>query len=283
MKQRTLIFFGAHPDDESFGPGTTLALYALRGVRVIYVCSTGGEMGTVAPELLKGYKGVAELRADELARAAKELGLAKVIKLGYRDSGMAGSPDNKHPDCLAAAHLDKVVEKMVGIIRREQPDVIVTHDAGGGYGHPDHIATHNAVVKAFHAAADSRQYPTAGPAFQPSKLYFSVRPRGLLKLMVRLMPLFGQDPHHFGRNRDIDMTKTTEITYPIHAVIRLTEEAQTVRAKAAACHVSQLGGQPRGGPWMFRFANAFQKGRDFFMREYPKSGRHENDLFAGIK
>jgi LmbE family N-acetylglucosaminyl deacetylase len=94
-KQRTLIFFGAHPDDETFGMGSTLALYALRGLKVYCVCSSGGEEGTVDPQLMKGYATIADLRSDELKCAAKALGLADVIFLGYRDSGMRGSASSR--------------------------------------------------------------------------------------------------------------------------------------------------------------------------------------------
>src|SRR4030042_6757296 len=116
---------------------------------------------------------------------------------------MRGSEDNKHPEALAMAPLEEVAGRMVKIIRELKPDVVITHDAGGGYGHPDHIATHNATVKAFYAAGDPECYPEAGPVFQPSKLYFGVRRLRLMKIMVRLMPIFGQDPHHFGRNKAI--------------------------------------------------------------------------------
>ena len=143
-KQRTLIFFGAHPDDETFGMGATLALYALRGVKVYCVCSTRGEAGTVDPELMKGYATIGDLRWNELKCAAQVLGLADIIYLGYRDSGMRGSEQNKHPDALAMAPIEEVAGRMVKIIRELKPDVVLTHDAGGGYGHPDHIATHNA-------------------------------------------------------------------------------------------------------------------------------------------
>ena len=90
--------------------------------------------------------------------AAQFPGLAGVIYLGYRDSGMRGSADNKHPDSLAMASIDEVASLIVKIIRELRPDVVVTHDAGGGYGHPDHIATHNAVIKAFYAAVAPTQY-----------------------------------------------------------------------------------------------------------------------------
>ncbi len=284
-KQRTLIFFGAHPDDESFGVGSTLAQYAAAGVKVYYVCSTGGEAGTVEPEYMKGYATIAELRSAELKCAAQVLGLAGVVYLGYRDSGMRGSEDNKHPDALAMAPIQEVVGRMVRIIREIRPDVVITHDASGGYAHPDHVATHNAAVRAFYATGDPSQYPEACPVFQPRKLYFGVRPRGMMKMMVKLMPLFGQDPRHFGRNKDVDLTRTIGVEYPVHAVIRLTKQAVQIRNKAAACHASQGGGQHRPGPFMIlRIIEKLRGQRDYFMRGYPTPthGRQEEDLFEGL-
>jgi LmbE family N-acetylglucosaminyl deacetylase len=282
-KQKTLIFFGAHPDDESFGMGSTLALYVLKGVKVFYVCSTGGEEGTVDPEYLKGFASIAELRKNELERATQVLGIAGVISLGYRDSGMRGAESNKRPNALTMAPIEEVAGKMVKIIRELKPEVVITHDAGGGYGHPDHIATHKGAVKAFYAAGDPAQYPEAGPAFKPQKLYFGVRPRGLTRLMIRLMPLFGQDPRRSGRNKDIDMTRRMVEEYPIHAVIRLTKQVRRIRARAAACHASQGGGQPRRGPFLFRLIEILRRKQDYYMREYPPPTKHkEKDLFEGL-
>lgn len=283
QKQTTLIYFGAHPDDETFGIGATLASYVLRGVKVYCVCSTGGEEGTVAPEFLKGGLSIAQVRRKELDAAAETLGLAGVIRLGYRDSGMAGKESNKHPDCLAMAPTEEVAARMVKIIRELKPDVIVTHDESGGYGHPDHIATHNGTVMAFHAAGDPARYPEAGPPYQPAKLYFSVRSQRLMKLMIKLMPLFGQDPHHFGRNRDMDLTRRIDRQFPIHAMVRLSKEARQIRAVAAACHASQRGGQPRRGPYLFRVVEILNRRRDCFMRAFPPPSRRlEKDLFEGI-
>jgi LmbE family N-acetylglucosaminyl deacetylase len=219
-----------------------------------------------------------------LKSAAEVLGLAGVIQLGYRDSGMVGSKDNQHPDSLAMAHIEAVTAKMVKIIRELKPDVVITHDSGGGYGHPDHIATHNAVVAAFHAANDAKQYPEAGPAYQPAKLYFSVRPRGTMKMIVRLMPLFGQDPRHAGRNKDIDFTKMISMEYPVHAEIRLKKQSVNIRNQAAACHVSQGGGQMRRGPFrVMRIIERLRGPRDYFMRDYPTTTRHrEKDLFEDV-
>lgn len=283
-KQKTLVFFGAHPDDESFGMGSTLAQYAAIGVKTYYVCSTGGEVGTVAPKHLKRHDTIKKLRLVELECAARVLGLAGIFHLGYRDSGMRGSDDNKHSDSLAMAPIDDVVGRAVRIIREIKPDVVITHNVDGGYGHPDHIATHNATVKAFYAAGDPKKYPEAGPIFQPRKLYFGVRSRKLMKMMVRLMPLFGQDPHHFGRNGDVDLTKTTSVEYPIHAVIRLKKQSIKLRNKAIACHASQSSGRRRSG--LFRIIGIIEKiqgPRDCFMRAYPPpTPRLEKNLFAGL-
>jgi LmbE family N-acetylglucosaminyl deacetylase len=281
-KQRTLVFCGAHPDDETFGFGSTLAQYAAQGVKVYCICSTGGEVGTVDLEFMKGYSSIAELRRAELKCAAEALGLSGVIYLGYRDSGMKGAEDNTNSDSLAMAPLDEVAGRLLRLFRQLKPDVVVTHDAGGGYGHPDHIATHNAVIKAFQSAGDPLKYPEAGPVFQPAKLYFGVMPHGLLKILVKLMPLFGKNPHYYGRNKDIDLTKIASVEYPVHAVVRLKNESINIRNRAAACHASQGGGRP--SPFgIFRIIGKFSGQRDYFMRAYPPPARRrEKDLFEGL-
>ncbi len=106
--QKVLVMVGAHPDDESFGAGGTLAYYVQQGVKVYYICGTRGEAGEVPPEMMDGYSSIAQLRTYELECASQALGLAEVIYLGYRDSGMAGSPDNKNPDALNNATIDQV-------------------------------------------------------------------------------------------------------------------------------------------------------------------------------
>jgi len=281
---KTLVLTGAHPDDESFGIGGTLAQYAAAGFKVFYICGTRGEAGEVTPEAMKGYTSIADLRSQELKCAADALGLADVIHLNYRDSGMAGSEDNKHPQALVAAPLEQVAGRIVKIFREIKPAVVITSDPVGGYGHPDHIAIHKATVLAFHAAGDPQKYPEAGPAFRPQKLYFHVFPHRLLKVMVKVMQFFGRDPHHFGRNKDIDLTSFMEPEFPIHAVIRLNKKSEVTRNRAVACHASQLspGGSPRGG--LLGLINRIFGQRDCFMRaEPPVKGRlHERDLFKGI-
>ena len=209
----------AHPDDETFGMGGTLALYARRGVQIHLVCATRGEVGDVDRKLLEGFSSVAERRESELRCAAGILGLSGVYFLGYRDSGMPGSPDNQHPNALAAQPLEVVAEKVVHYIRLLHPQVVVTDDPLGGYKHPDHIAIHRATVRAFALASDPN-YSTDLPPVQPAKLYYRTMPKNLLRWAVRLGPLLGMDPHHFGRNKDIDLASLVEEgNFPTHARI----------------------------------------------------------------
>jgi len=139
----------AHPDDETFGMGGTLALYAHLGVEIHLICATRGEVGEVDAEKLKGFSSIGELREHELRCAADVLGLRKVHFLGYRDSGMLGSDDNSHPDAFINAPRDHVAEKIAVMMREIKPDVALTFDPIGGYMHPDHIAAHKEEKKSF--------------------------------------------------------------------------------------------------------------------------------------
>jgi len=281
-QKRTILSVLSHPDDETFGMGGTLALYARRGVDVHLVCATRGEVGEVAPHFLEDFNSIGELREHELRCAAENLGLAGVHFLDYRDSGMPGSPDNEHPQALAAAPLDEVVAKVTGYIRELRPQVVLTFDPIGGYRHPDHIAIHQATVKAFYAAADPAQFPGQGPPFQPDKLYFHTFPRGWLSWVVKLMPLFGRDPRRLGQNEDIDLLELAGESFPVHARINYK---QVVREKeaATACHASQ-GGMASSGSRFVRLAFRVAAGQDSYIRAYPEpdGGPRERDLFAGI-
>jgi N-acetyl-1-D-myo-inositol-2-amino-2-deoxy-alpha-D-glucopyranoside deacetylase len=280
--RKAILFVGAHPDDETFGIGGTLAQYAAAGVSVYYACATRGEAGSAGPEEMQGYSTVGEMRWAELTCAAKVLGLADIIYLGYRDSGMAGSEDNQHPEALIKAPVDEITGRIVKVIREVKPQVVITFDPIGGYRHPDHIAVHNATVKAFSVAADPQKYIEAGPVFKPQKLYFSVFPRTIFKVMVKLMPLFGQNPHRFGRNKDIDIAEVANVTFPVHAGIHVTGKSRKARERAMACHASQIGGRPRN--LLFAFVDKFRRHKDLYMRSVPEvvDTRRESDLFEGI-
>jgi len=280
-KKRLLAIF-AHPDDESFGPGGTLALYAQRGVEVHLICATRGEAGKIPDALGQSHETVAQLREAELRCAADELGLAEIHFLDYRDSGMAGAPDNHHPNALVSAPLENVAEKIVHIIRRIQPQVVLTHDPTGGYLHPDHIATHNAAVEAFYAASDPNRFMENLPTFSPSKLYFAVFPMRFLRWAIRLLPILGIDPSRFGKNHDIDLKELIKVDYPIHTRINIRSVVE-IKARASACHASQLdGGFQRGGilGWALHQLSV----KETFMRAYPPAnGRlREDDFFTDI-
>jgi LmbE family N-acetylglucosaminyl deacetylase len=271
----------AHPDDETFGVGGTLALYARRGVDVHLICATRGEVGAAPPELLGGYSTLAELRENELRCAASLLGLASVMFLDYRDSGMPGSPDNRHPQALAAAPLEEVTAKVVHWIRRLRPDVVITFDPQGGYRHPDHIAIHRATQAAFFAAGDPGIDAGGLAPHNPAKLYYHTFPRGAIRLLVSLMRLVGKNPRKWGRNKDIDLVEIASMQFPVHARIDI-RPVMEVRAHASACHASQ-GGQAGGR--ITRWISRLLGGRETFMRAHPPStpGLHERDLFEGIE
>lgn len=266
MNHPVILSVLAHPDDESFGMGGTLALYAQKGSDVYLVCATRGEVGDVDPEHMQGFTSIAELREGELRCAAKHLGLKDVFFLEYRDSGMPGSPDNQHPDAQVAHSVDEVAGKVVKYIRDLKPDIVLTFDPIGGYRHPDHIHIHNATVLAFEKAADAAFHPESGTPFQPQKLYFHTFPRGFLKLIVTLMPLFGQNPRKFGRNGDIDMKSIAEVNFPTHAKIDISS-VQEVKAAASACHASQGGIGMRRGV-MGLVIKLFGE-REEYMQAYP--------------
>jgi LmbE family N-acetylglucosaminyl deacetylase len=140
----------AHPDDESFGIGGTLARYSADpGVQVVLVCATRGEAGEISDPSLGTKDRLAEVREAELRCAVTALGIDELLLLDYRDSGMAGTPENLHPQSLNMADFDEVVGKIVYQIRRLRPDVIITFDPTGGYGHPDHVAIHYHTRAAF--------------------------------------------------------------------------------------------------------------------------------------
>jgi LmbE family N-acetylglucosaminyl deacetylase len=279
MTNRRLLAVFAHPDDETFGTGGTLALYAHRGVDVHLVCATRGEVGE-APQDLEGFASIGEMREDELRCAAGILGLRAVYFLDYRDSGMPGSPDNSHPQALAAAPVERVAREVAHFIREIRPQVVITFDPIGGYHHPDHIAIHRATVEAFRMASDPGQAIANLPPYAPQKLYYSTFPRGFLHAVVRLLRLFGQDPSHFGKNRDIDLAALVDVDFPIHASIPIREVLH-LKEQAAACHASQGGEMNRVVRLLLRWFG----GSETFMRAIPAEPppQRERDLFEGIK
>ncbi len=274
---RLLAVF-AHPDDETFGAGGTLALYARQGVEVHLVCATRGEVGEAPPDL-NGFSSIGEMRESELRCAAGILGLAGVHFLGYRDSGMPGSPDNSHPRALAAAPPEAVARATAGLIRRLRPQVVITFDPIGGYRHPDHIAAHRAAVEAFRRVSDPVFFPEDGAPYSPQKLYFHTFPHGFIRVAARVLSLLGQDPRHFGKNHDIDIASLAEVDFPIHAKIDVRSVLE-VKRKASACHSSQGGGRMGMPLGLARLLGASET----YMRASPQPPpeKIERDLFEGV-
>ncbi len=284
-QRRTLLAVFAHPDDESFGPGGTLARYAAEGVAVHLVCATRGEAGETDPALLEGYADLGARRLAELQCAARVLGLASVHLLGYRDSGMAGAVDNSHPDALVNAPVAEVAGKITAHIRWLRPQVIITSDPDGGYGHPDHIAIHRATIAAFRAAGDPTAYPEQRSAglnpWSPQKLYYTVFPRRWLRFLLLILPLLRVDPTAFGKNRDINLKAIAEIQQPITTWVDVRAYLDA-KQRAGECHSTQAGPATmlsRLPGWLVRRL----MGTETFYRAYPEGAGRETDLFAGVK
>lgn len=278
---KTILIVLAHPDDESFGMGGTIAYYDTQGVDVHLACATRGEAGTVDAEYLTKYKTIAELREAELLCAADALGLKSVNFLDYRDSGMVGSEDNQRPEALVQAPLEQVAGRVVALIRRLRPQVVITFDETGGYYHPDHIHIHKATVAAFHAAGDASQYPQAGQPYQPEMLYVNARNRARLRRAVFFMRLVGKDPSKVGRNKDIDLTVLArDKDTPPHVSINY-RNVQARKDKADACHASQGGGRFIGSNLLEIIARWIGN-KDRFTRIYPSTpdDYRATDLFA---
>lgn len=171
MSTKRLLGVFAHPDDEGLISGSLLHYNAL-GVETGLICATRGEVGDISDPTLATRENLGQVREREMRAAAEILKVNHLWFLNYRDSGMEGTPENQDPRALVQAGAAEVVGKLVAIIREFRPQVLVTFDETGGYGHPDHIAIYKRTTSAFHAAADSVLYPELGPAHAASKLYY---------------------------------------------------------------------------------------------------------------
>ncbi|MCU0480542.1 MAG: PIG-L family deacetylase [Anaerolineae bacterium] len=282
-KKRLLIAF-AHPDDESFGLGGLISKYVADGVEVYYVCSTNGDVGTI-PESMQGkYGSIAELRLSELDCASAKLGFTEVVKVGYKDSGMMGSDTSKDPACswYIWEHTPKVmIDRMVHEIRRIQPQVVITFNKYGAYGHPDHIAIQRATTEAFHLASDPAYMPDDLPAYKPQKLYYTNIPKRTLQLGIFLMRLRRQNPRALGVNKDIDVLAILENCEPAHVSVNIANYLKAWE-DANSCHASQGGG--RRGILPFWLRKVFG-GKQSLTRVYPVPNRDkidEHDIFQNV-
>jgi mycothiol S-conjugate amidase len=272
----------AHPDDESFGIGGTLARYADEGVDVHIAIATDGVAGSVAAGYEHTLQALADVRRRELEAAVTILG-GQLHMLGYRDSGYIGDPANNHPEAFINCDEQEAIGRVVALIRRYRPQVIITHDETGGYFHPDHIHCWRITTAAFHAARDPTQFSTIGPkAHIPQRLYYTGFSNRAVKLFTFLMRLRGEDPKRAGRNKDIDFTRIGIEPRRLHARIDY-QPYWEIKKAAGAQHRSQGGGMSRSRLLPESIQRRWMA-KETFIQAYPPvpDGYREGDLFAGL-
>ncbi|MEO7285533.1 MAG: N-acetyl-1-D-myo-inositol-2-amino-2-deoxy-alpha-D-glucopyranoside deacetylase, partial [Jatrophihabitantaceae bacterium] len=295
---RRLLLVHAHPDDESIGTGATMAHYVAAGAQVSLVTCTLGEQGEI---LLPALAQLAADQADqlggwrigELAAAMAELGVRDHRFLGgagrFRDSGMMGDPANQRPRAFWQADSDPVVfdaavSALVAVLRELRPQVVVTYDEVGGYGHPDHIMAHRVTTAALLAAADP-DFPAAGQPWRVAKFYWTATPRSAMQASADALAAAGAScpfqPQH-GHEQATPVVEDELVTTVVRA-----EDQLPAKTRALAAHGTQLTvagqffalsnnlGQQLSGIEYFRLAAGQPGGpRD-------EQGR-ETDLFGGL-
>ncbi|GAC1443276.1 MAG: mycothiol conjugate amidase Mca [Chloroflexota bacterium] len=265
----------AHPDDEVFSTGGTIARYSAAGNRVVVVYSTNGEAGEIHhPELDPGeaHLRLGEIRRDEALAACRLLGVSDVFFLGFRDSGMKDTEENNHPEAFMNVPFEEAVSKLIDVMRQTKPDVVVTYDEDGGYGHPDHVNTNRVTVAAFER--------TSHETWGPKKLYYAARSReGFRKYAGALSTLGLQIPWLSG---DFDFDSYGHPDAEITAHINITAQAP-IKKRALAVHRTQIKSDffyLNIPDTVFREALA----TEYFKRMHPphRDGEQEEDLFEGL-
>lgn len=267
----------AHPDDESFGLGGTMARYRSQGRPVTMVCATRGEVGEIAPGSAATPETLGAVREQELRDAMRVLDVEDVQFLDYRDSGMAGTPENADPRCLARADADAVVRSLVALVRDRKPEVMVTWDESGGYGHPDHVAVHYHATAAYRAAADGGRYPEAGPPWRTKALFYNVIPVNDWMELGRELQKRGITLDAPGGNEAMAALRRVDPTYCVEVPDLVDRKRQALLA-----HASQI---TKDDPFMSMPEDLARKffAREWFYRADPPAGEGiEHDLFAGL-
>jgi N-acetyl-1-D-myo-inositol-2-amino-2-deoxy-alpha-D-glucopyranoside deacetylase len=276
-----LLAFHAHPDDESLAMGGTLARYAAAGEQVVVVTATRGEAGEVSPGADPLPAGLGATREAELRRACQILGVSSVELLGFRDSGMMGTPDNLRPDAFWSADFMEAVGRLVRLIRRYRPEVMTAYDPYGGYGHPDHIQVHRVGTAAFFGGIDTGRFPLADgeEPWQPAKLYWSTWPRERTESVRRLQAASGDLPPEEAEREAGIGTLNRHITTFLDV-----RETFDLKWEAIVAHRSQIG----PNSWLFGIPEEMRRegfGRETFI--LVSSGvdapAATPDLFAGLR
>jgi N-acetyl-1-D-myo-inositol-2-amino-2-deoxy-alpha-D-glucopyranoside deacetylase len=288
---RRLLLVHAHPDDEAIGQGVTMAKYAAEGAHVTLVTCTLGEEGEV---LVPGLEHLAadqddalgEHRVTELAKAMAELGVSDHRFLGgpgrYRDSGMMGVESNNRPDCFWRADLLEAADLLVTIIRDVRPQVLVTYDQDGGYGHPDHIQAHRVAMYGALLAAVPSYRLDLGESWEIAKIYWSATKESRMRDGLRRMrdagtPFFDVDPD--GEMPSF-VTPDELVTTEIDGRDRVEQKLAAMRAHATQIAVD--------GPFFALSNNVGNEawGIESFRLAKGELGHRgegvEDDLFAGV-
>ncbi len=280
----TLMAVHAHPDDEAIGTGGVLAEYADSGVRTVLVTCTGGEVGEIASPTLASAENLGAVRERELRTACEILNVTHLELLGYRDSGMVGTADNSHPEAFAQADLDEAAARLVKLVRTYRPQVIVTYDENGFYGHPDHINAHRIAARAYELAGDANHDAGDGlEPWAPAKLYYTAVPRSAMAEFGRRLREAGIEPPM--RTDEVE-GEVPPFGTPDELVTTVVDVSAQVERKRRAlfAHATQM------GPEVFFskiptpvFDQLF--GRETFQlaRSRISPTGKESDLFAGLR
>jgi N-acetyl-1-D-myo-inositol-2-amino-2-deoxy-alpha-D-glucopyranoside deacetylase len=288
---RRLLLVHAHPDDESIGTGATMARYAAEGAGVTLVTCTRGELGEVIPAdlapLAADPERLGQYRIGELAAACAALGVSDHRFLGgpgrWRDSGMMGLESNRFPGCFWQADPGEAAAALAAVIREVAPQVVVSYDANGFYGHPDHIQAHRVSRRALKIAADPAAGPGGGRPWRVAKFYATAMPRSVLAKAIKLGPAPPPGFRQAGSVVDLpfgvaDEQVTTEIDgtgWLAVKVAALRSHATQIAVDGSFFALSDMVGQRIGGHEYYTLL-AGPRG--------PGDGQHgrEQDLFAGL-
>ena len=279
-----LLSVHAHPDDEASKGAPTVAKYHAAGIRTVLVCCTGGEEGDIlnpAMDTPEVRADIARIRMAELKASTDIIGYDETVLLGYRDSGMPDSEANKNPASFAQAPLEEAVERLVEVIRRERPQVIITYgEDHTGYPHPDHIRVHDISILAFDSAGDPDRFPEAGPPYTPAKLYYSVWPASRFKLIhAKYLELGMESPFDEKWLARIEHDEVYTTTIDIDGF-------QQVRGEALKAHATQV--DPNSPFWFGLPPDAMREiiaTENFLLARSRVGGTDvtEDDLFAGVR
>lgn len=278
----TLLCVHPHPDDESIACGGVLARYAAEGVRTVVVTCTGGEEGDNLAGIDLGEHDLATHRRRELEDALAALGVQASHQLGYRDSGMMGEPSNDHPDSFWRAELDEAATRLAAIIRAERPQVLVSDDENGTYGHPDHIKANRVTVRAVELAADP-DAAVDGEPWQVTKRYVHTLSKARLFASHRalldkgLASPFGEE--EFASADDLPMGLADEL------VTTTVDVAGSLAAKRAAmaAHRSQIAADSFFLNVPDELAEDLFAVEQFALEVGVLGAGPEDDLFAGLR